>query len=423
MNRTFTTAIVTGCAAALMGVSGAGVGARGRDGRAGATGQASPQQPPTFRTSIDAVQTDTIVRDARGNFVGNLTKDDFELFEDGVKQDIVWLEKVQGGRVFATAAPAARPHEEGVILPPTRATPEASGRVFVFLVDDLHLSFGRSPQLKDLFRKIARDLVHDGDEFGIVSTGPSSLAIDLTYERKQLDRAITRISGAGLTPSDIINGPQNTDGPSEVRYRAHVAFSTALDLVARLESIKGRRKAVVYVSEGYDFNPYAEERAGGDPTFAARAGQARQIADQQRGDYFRQGQGFADADLAVELGELTRAANRANATIYTIDPQGLVAGPDIGENVSATAWQDHMKKAHDSLRVLAEQTGGIAIVDQNDLGKGLKKIDAETSDYYMLAYYPKNTDQARRTRHIEVRVKRPGVTVWSRTSYSLKPAR
>ncbi|MBI3263859.1 MAG: hypothetical protein HYZ58_12015, partial [Acidobacteria bacterium] len=50
-----------------------------------------------------------------------------------------------------------------------------------------------------------------------------------------------------------------------------------------------------------------------------------------------------------------------------------------------------------------------------------KKIDNETSDYYVLGYYTSNPDPTRRTRKLEVKVRRPGVQVWSRTSYSLKP--
>ena len=63
------------------------------------------------------------------------------------------------------------------------------------------------------------------------------------------------------------------------------------------------------------------------------------------------------------------------------------------------------------LRTLAEETGGIAIVNQNDFDKGLKRIDAETSDYYVLGYYSSNPDPLRKTRKIEVRTKRDGVTV------------
>ena len=74
-----------------------------------------------------------------------------------------------------------------------------------------------------------KELIHEGDMFGIVSTGPSSIAIDLTYDIRRLDEAIKKISGAGLKPTDIVQGGSTSEGPSEVRYRAHVAFSTAYD--------------------------------------------------------------------------------------------------------------------------------------------------------------------------------------------------
>ena len=68
-----------------------------------------------------------------------------------------------------------------------------------------------------------------------------------------------------------------------------------------------------------------------------------------------------------------------------------------------------MRETQDSLRVLAEQTGGIAVVNQNDFDKALKRIDAETSDYYVLGYYSTNPDPLKRTRRIEVKTKRDGV--------------
>ena len=134
-----------------------------------------------------------------------------------------------------------------------------------------------------------------------------------------------------------------------------------------------------------------------------------------------QGQQFAEADLVRELAELTRAANRANATFYTIDPRGLVAGPDLDQQVETAEWQEHIRETQDSLRVLAEQTGGIAVVNQNDFDRALKRIDNETSDYYVLGYYSNNPDPLKRTRRIEVKTRRNGVQVWSRTSYTLRP--
>src|SRR3984893_9502704 len=118
------------------------------------------------------------------------------------------------------------------------------------------------------------------------------------------------------------------------------------------------------------------------------------------------GNKFADAALAIELNELGREANRANATFYTIDPRGLVAGQDLDETVDPNEWETHLRKTQDSLRTLAEQTGGIAVVNTNDFDKALKRIDAETSDYYVLGYYSSNPDPTQRRRVVEIRLKK-----------------
>jgi VWFA-related protein len=380
---------------------------------------AAPNQQPTFRVAVDLVTMDVIVRNAQDQFVADLQPGDFEVIEDGVKQDVKSFTLVHGGRVHNLQAPPPQPTQEGIILPPSRPRNDAAGRIFLIIVDDLHLDFRNTGRIRDLFKRVSRNLVHEGDMFGIVSTGPSSLAIDLTYDRKILDDAIKKITGNGLRPSDIIQGAEGAEGPSEVRYRAHVAFSTANDILRQLERVTNRRKAVVWVSNGFDFNPFAESRLGEDPVFGGRFGQTREEG-RQDSQMFRQGQQFADADLARELAELTRTANRANATIYTIDPRGLVAGSDLDEQLDPVEYGEHIRKTQDSLRVLADETGGIAVVNQNDFDKALKRIDAETSDYYVLGYYSTNPDPLRRTRKIEVKVNRPSMQVVHRTSYSLR---
>lgn len=379
---------------------------------------AGQEQQPTFRRTIEFVTMDAIVRNDRDQFVADLTRDEFEIFEDGVKQDIQSMTLVHGGRVHNLLAPPPAPTQEGIILPPSRPRNDAAGRIFLIIVDDLHLEFRNTGRIRDLFRRISKNLIHEGDMFAIVSTGPSSLAIDPTYDRRILDDSIKKITGNGLRPSDIIQGAEGAEGPSEVRYRAHVAFSTAEDMLKQMERITNRRKAVVWVSNGFDFDPFAQSRLGEDPVFGGRFGQTREEGQQMR-DQFNRGQVFADADLSRQLGELTRTANRANATIYTIDPRGLVAGADLDEQLDPVEYGEHVRKTQDSLRVLAEETGGIALVNQNDFDRGLKRIDAETSDYYMLGYTSNNPDPTRRTRKIEVRVTRPAMRVISRTSYSL----
>jgi VWFA-related protein len=381
----------------------------------------TPDQPATFSTRVDLVSTDVIARDNQGQFIADLKKDEFEVLEDGVKQSVVSFTLVHGGRVFNVAAPPPPAPQEGIILPPQRPTQDAAGRILLFVVDDLHLDFRNTGRLRELFKKIRTNLLHDGDMWGMVSSGPSSIAIDVNYDMKRFDEAMKKISGSALKPNEIIEAPQSSQGPSEVRYRAHVAFSTAYDLVTKLEKVANRRKAVIYVSNGYDFNPFPDARAGGG---ILGSNSLSNNSGYQEGDMFdmdRSSQQFADADLARELSDLTRAANRANVSFYTIDPRGLVGGPDLDENVDPVEYGNYVRKSQDSLRVIAEETGGYAVINQNDFDKALKRIDAETSDYYVIGYYSSNPDPTKKNRKIDVKSTRANVNVWARNSYSLKP--
>jgi VWFA-related protein len=389
-----------------------------------------PTPPALFRSGIEMVTTDVITRDSGGQFVSDLKPDEFEVYEDGVKQEVVQLLLFHGGRQYSPLAAAVQTQREGIVLPPPRPTNDVAGRVFVIFLDDLHLDFRESARIKDILKKVRVELLHDGDMFCVVSTGPSSIAIDMTYNTKRIDDAIAKITGGGLSPNEIIESGTGSEGPPEVRYRAHVAFSTAFDLLQQLEQLHNRRKAFVYISSGYDFNPFPQsvmnamierENPGTTKQSSGSNGTAYVNAnDDPTGLYNQTGAEFADADLARELSELTRSANRANVTFYTLDPRGLSGMVDMDQKVNETEWQDYMRKAQDSLQVIANETGGFAIVNQNDFVKGLKRIDAETSDYYVLGYYSNNPDPLHRNRRIEVKMVRKGVSVWARPGYSLK---
>jgi VWFA-related protein len=332
--------------------------------------------------------------------------------------------------VFNVAVPPPPPPQEGIILPPPRPANDAAGRIFIVFVDDLHLDFRNTGRIRDLFKKISDELIHEGDMFGIVSTGPSSIAINPTYDRKRLKEALNKISGAGLAPKDILDTPEGAEGPPEVRYRANVAFSTAYDMLQQLEQVHNRRKAFIYVSNGYDFDPFPKTREKleneryGVPNRGSDGTDDGSGSNNSDSDYTnpfaRTKNVFSFADLAAQLSELTRAANRANTTIYTIDPRGLVGGPDLDEQVDMVEWQNHVRQTQDTLRVLAELTGGIAVVNQNDYRRALQRIDAETSDYYVIGYYSNNPDLRKRHRQIKVAVKKSDLQVTHRTSYSMK---
>src|SRR6185503_17457722 len=112
---------------------------------------------------------------------------------------------------------------------------------------------------------------------------------------------------------------------------------------------------------------------------------------------------------------------RANTTIYAIDPRGLVGMPDLDQKVEMMDFQNHVRTSQDSLRVIAEGTGGFATINQNDFRKALARIDAETSDYYVLGYYSSNPDPTIRRRKIEVRIPKQRTNLTYRTEYVLKP--
>ena len=397
-------------------------------------GQINPGgDTPIFRSGVTLVTTDVIARDENGQFLPDLTLDEIEVFEDDQPQEIASLVLVHGGRVYNQLLPPA-PEQEGIVLPAARPVNDTAGRIFVLFVDDLHLQTGLTPKVRQVFETIADTLIHEGDLFGIVSSGPSAINVQMTYDRSLLYSAMSKITGDGFSNQELIqqlaSGP---GGPSELRWRTHKAFKLARDIVRNLEHVENRRKAFIYVSSGYDFNPFEYERFRNSAAGRAMADFASS-ADGGNDSFYqgvsdrdidmfnvneRQGTVFADTDLALELRQLALAANRANASFYTVDPRGLVAGPDISFDVPLQEWRDHLFQTQNSLRMLAELTGGTAVVNRNDFEDALQEIDAETSDYYVLGFYSNNPDPSFRTRRLRIEVNREGVTLRHRTHYSI----
>ena len=91
----------------------------------------SGDDQPTFRADVTLITNDVIVRDGNDQFVSDLTKDDFVIEEDGVRQEIASLVLIQGGRAFNLQMPAPAPVVEGIILPTARPRNDTAGRVFM----------------------------------------------------------------------------------------------------------------------------------------------------------------------------------------------------------------------------------------------------------------------------------------------------
>ena len=381
---------------------------------------------PTFRSGVTLVTLVVVPRDRNGLFLDDLIARDFVVVDEGEVREVASLVRVQGGRVSEQLARGLRA-QNGLLLPPPPRPPDAlTGRLFVILVDDLHIPAGLTPRARTAFVEMAENLIHEGDQFAVVSTGPSAIAVQVTTDRGLLRSTAERITGDGFDPNELIQNFAPVPGYTpELMARAGVAFTTISNVVESLEQVQHLRKVVVYFSSGYDLNPFLSERrgyhgeAGGEPGMVNQ-GIARLLRqDAPLGDV----DGLeGDGDLARRIDELAEAANRANAAFYTVDPRGLVpAMPGAADFLltgrgSYTEWNF---TTQNSLRSLAEQTGGRAMINRNDFDDVFREIDAETSDFYILGFALTNPDPTIRTRRLIVRVRgRGAVDVQHRSHYT-----
>ena len=380
-------------------------------------------QQPTFRAGVTLVTTDVIPRDGNGRFVADLTKDNFTVLEDGQPQTLVSFALVQGGRTYNLLAPPPAPAAvpDGIVLPPSKPRPvPAEGRSVLIFIDDLHFEPELSPHVRRVMQTIGDTLLHEGDLITVISSGPSFIEIGPTYDKKTAMEAVGKIRGSAPIPAEIFKMLESSQGPGDIRHRAQMAFYTAYRILDQLEQMTSRRKAVIYVSNGYDLDPFSEGRFSRDRIQGGRFSEPSRFLINEENPYFKMGTVTADIDLHRLMRELILSANRANATIYTVDPRGLAGVVDAGTYVDQSEWRTHLQKTTSSLRYLAEETGGFAVVNTNDLAGELKRVDAETSDYYVLGFYSSNPDPMKRTRLLDVKVDRPGVEVAARSAYSLK---
>jgi hypothetical protein len=121
---------------------------------------------------------------------------------------------------------------------------------------------------------------------------------------------------------------------------------------------------------------------------------------------------FSFADLTNELAQVERAAQRANVTFYPIDPRGMIVGGGDARTrspITYNDWRDYFQTQINSLKVLAEGTGGFCLCETNSIDGGLRRIDAETSDFYRVGYASTNRDPLKIRRQIRIDIRRPGL--------------
>src|SRR5690606_27706515 len=187
MRRVSRTAALT-LAFALLGAA----GVPARQARQGA----SPEQESevTFKVEINYVEVDAAVFDRDGNFVGDLTADDFEVYEDGVRQEITAFTKVDIPieRVEAKPLPVAATVERDVI---SNARP-FDGRLYVIILDDKHTAALRTPLVKKAAERFITEYMADNDLAAVITTsGQTDATQEFTSNKRLLLRAVDRFVG------------------------------------------------------------------------------------------------------------------------------------------------------------------------------------------------------------------------------------
>ena len=229
--------------------------------------------------------------------------------------------------------------------------PDATAKTpvtWLIFVDGLHLDFRNTGRIRDMMRTIVAELGDEDDQFAIVSSGPSALAVDPTTDRQALAEAIKRIAGNALKYEHI----QSPDGAAEVLYRASISVAAVQSVLSNASDPLSGIKALLYISNGSSFDILPE------PAPLSRIGRVRVPTR---------------AEIHEQLAKLTATAAQSGIRIFTIN-RG--AGFDLDDPFPYSndpVWQAHLVARQTFLRSLSDTTAGFAVVD-GDFVTGLRRV-------------------------------------------------
>jgi len=378
-----------------------------------ASPRAQQAPKPVFRTDVNLVVVDVVVRDRAGAVVRGLTAADFEVREDDKSQQVTSFDVEE---IAATPQPAGplpellKPGTPALPAVSAAATPlrreDLSGRRLIVLLFDLS---SMQPEELERATRAASDYVDhqmsDADLVAITTIDTTlKVVADFTGDREQVKTTLASFTAVDATAFD-----------------APAAETAATD-----EAAAAGGDAVTADSAEYDlFNNDARLR--GLRTLADMLGS---IEQKKSVLYFSGGMTRSGTDNQVELRAATSSAVRANMSIYPVDTRGLqaiVPGGDASRpsarGVSAFSGRgvnqqfDRLFASQETLQTLASDTGGRAFTDTNDFGEAFTQVQRDTSLYYLLGYNSTNTSKDGRFRRITVRVKKPGLRVEHRAGY------
>jgi len=417
--------------------------------------------PPTFAVGTNAVAIDVVVRDKKGRLVKDLTAADFEIAEDGVKQQLESFTVVARG---AEAGPEAPEAPEAAATPsaaattpavPTREAPDAPA--VLALVFDRMSAGGR-----DIAHKAALTYLsarREGDFVGVFSIDLALHTIqnftsDTDHIRTAIDMAATQAGTSFVSSADKATALQTLEERAQAAENTAMTANTGAgpgnpgntNATNALAGGAAAERDIARLEVGMlrSFEALERDQQG----FATSNGLLAVVQGLQRVPgrktivFFSEGMAIPDRVLA-KFQEVIAAANRANVAVYTMDAAGLrVHSPTEAtrDEINAAARQRAgylgredangimMKDAErneDLLRLnpqsglgqLADQTGGFLVRDTNDARGSFRQIAQDMRFHYVLGYTPSNENYDGRFRNVNVKVRRGGVDVHSRRGY------
>lgn len=341
---------------------------------------------PTFRSAVEVIEVAASVTDEQGRPVRDLAADDFEIYEDDRRQPVVAFT-----RVDTPVAPFDVPVSHPAADAASSASGGRAGRVYLLLLDDLHTHALRTEEVRAIAREFIEGTLLANDVAAVALTSGLAPSQAFTSNRQRLLDVVDRFRGLDVRQrlEDADSTPFG--GPTKLRM-----LRTLERIAEWMGGGDARRKAIILIGQGID--------TGSSPV--------------------TRGAGSLAADTLELRDAMSRAsgiAARHDVTLYAIDPRGLPTGeqssiptrflfPD--ERFSAA-----IRREKESLRTLAEETGGFALVDSNQFRQAFERVVREQSTYYLLGYRPPRDEPDDRLHQIRIRVDRPNVNVRARRSY------
>ena len=390
-------------------------GGAGPGAAPGDAGQDQPSGQPTFRAGINFVRVDVIATDNKGNAILDLKPEDLTVTEDGKPQAVESFKLIK----VSDRKDTTPPREIRTTFDEESEAQKEDVRLFAIFLDDYHVRRGASMYARQPLMRFLQTQLQPTDMVGLMYPLTPLTDVVMSRNHEALARAVERFDGRKFdyTPRNQLE-EKYANYPATVveRMRNEVSLSALRSLVTHLGSLREGRKAVILVSEGYSnyLPPQLRDPIASMPGLGNPARQSPGAGAGEDRERF-----FSSAEMIGDLRQVYDIANRNNTAIYALDPRGLAPFEfDINEGVGDTRVDAaSLRITQDTLRTLADETDGRAIVNQNDLDKGLRQIVSDSSVYYLIGYNSSQAPQDGKFHEIKVKIKRPGVQVRHRKGY------